>query len=160
MIELPKGVKHKILTRQSLWDLWQTVRKFDRLFSDETRNDPVSFWENILNDCVVLETDDGGGILTLSNVKPGLRAEAHLTFFDRKLSPRIELIRDCLVWAFLTYDLYRVEVFIPALGHTLRRVLKKIGFKEEGTLRRRSWYNGNLIDTIVLGILREEVLDG
>ncbi|MHA2065526.1 MAG: hypothetical protein ACXABY_14220, partial [Candidatus Thorarchaeota archaeon] len=99
MIDLPKGVQHKVLTRQNLWDLWETVRKFDRLFSDETRGDPIAFWKNILKDSVILETDDGGGILTLSNVKPGLRAEAHLTFWDHKLSPRIELIRDCLVWA-------------------------------------------------------------
>ena len=159
MIELPAGVQHKILTRQNLWDLWETVRKFDRLFSDETRGDPIAFWENILKNAIVLETDDGGGILTLSNMKPGLRAEAHLTFWDHKLSPRIELIRECLVWAFLSFDLYRIEVFIPALGHALRRVLKKIGFREEGILKNRSWYEGQLIDTVLLAILREEIME-
>jgi RimJ/RimL family protein N-acetyltransferase len=161
MIDLPKGVQHKVLTRQNLWDLWETVRKFDRLFSDETRGDPIAFWKNILKDSVILETDDGGGILTLSNVKPGLRAEAHLTFWDHKLSPRIELIRDCLVWAFLNFDLYRIEVFIPVIGGpALRRFLEKLGFKKEGILRNRSWYQGQLIDTVLLSILREEILNG
>ena len=159
MIDLPKGVKHKALTRQGMWDLWERVKGHTKMFSDETRGDPTSFWQNMLKDSVILETDDGCGFLTLSEVKPGLRAEAHLTFLDHKLSPRVELIRECLLWAFLSYDLYRIEVFIPALGHTLRRVLKKIGFKEEGCLRNRSWYEGQLVDTIVLSILREEVLN-
>ena len=158
-MDLPEGVQHKVLTRQNLWDLWEAVKDLDGLFSDETRGDPVAFWENMLKDAIVLETDDGGGILTLSSLKPGLRAEAHFTFWDHRLSPRVELIRSCLVWAFLNFDLYRIEVFIPAMGHTLRRVLKKIGFKEEGTLRNRSWYKGQLIDAIILAVLREDILD-
>lgn len=159
-MDLPSGVTHKILTKQALWDLWEKARHHARMFSDATRGDPVQFWRNMLKDSVILETDDGEGILTLSNVKPGLCAEAHLTMFDHKLSPRKELIRQCMVWAFITFDLHRIEVFIPALGHTLRRVLKDIGFTEEGRLRNRSWYQGELIDTIVLSMLREEALGG
>ena len=154
---LPEGVWHKTLSKESLLELWDRVKGFDRLFSDSTRGDPTSFWKNLLSDCIVLETE--GGILTLRNIQEHLSGEAHLIFWDCKLSPKTELVRECLVWAFTTFDLQRIGTSIPVYAKALRRFLTdRLGFQIEGRLRNNAFFDGVLIDTLILSILREEIL--
>jgi hypothetical protein len=148
------------LTTEKVWELWNKVRGLDAIFSDDTRYDPVEFSKNLLKDAIILEVE-GGGFMSLSDLHPGTYAEAHLTFWDRHLSPRRDLIRECLLWAFMFFDLQRIEVVIPSFARAIRRFLKeKLGFIEEGILRKRSKYKGEAIDQIVLALLREEVLNG
>jgi hypothetical protein len=139
-----------------VWEIWNRVRNLDAIFSDDTRYDPVEFSKNLLKDAVLLEVEDGG-IMSLSDLHPGTYAQAHLTFWDRHLSSRTKLIQECLFWAYTSFDLHRIEVIIPAFARAIRRFLKeKLGFTEEGVLRKRSKYKGDFIDQIVLSLLRED----
>lgn len=159
-VPLPSGVTLGAFTAEKLMDLWKKVRDYDRLFSDEARWDVIAFCERITGDDVlVLETE--GGLMLLSSIKPGLYAQVHVIFWDGKLSPKIDLIRASLVWAFLAFDLVRVEALIPEFARSVRRFLEeKLKFQREGRLRNRMWYKGVLTDLLMYSILREEVLDG
>jgi hypothetical protein len=156
---LPNDVKLFQSTPERAKELWEKLRGFDRLFSDATSGDFVAFYRKITDpDAVILETD--GGIMMLNNFdKDNNCAQVHASFWDKKLSQRKDLLKNCLVWSFLTCDLYRIGAYIPEYARALRRFLeRKLNFSYEGRLRKRLWYKGNLVDVIALSILREEVL--
>ena len=159
-MRLPEEVSFIQLTEAKLKELWEKVEPFDRLFTDSQRVlGESNFFATLLQkDCLALGIE--GGILVMNKIMPGIRAEAHLTFWDRKFSPKVDIIKECLIWAFMEFDLYRIEVRSPEYAKAVHRILqKKLGFTHEGTLRHMNWYKGCLIDYHIFSILREEVLN-
>ena len=157
MIELPKGVRLGVFSSQKLFDLWQKMRKFDSLFVEDDSRNPEVFVQKFLDPrSVILEIDEG--FMLMKKIVPGLSGEIHFTFFDRKLSPRANLMKECLVWAFLTYNLERVETTVADYARAVRHFAEKMGFKEEGILRNKARHNGRLIDVYIYSILKKEVL--
>jgi hypothetical protein len=158
ILEPPKGAKLYTVNERKLEELWEKIRNYDQLFNDSIRWDEGLFFKRMLTrETVVLETETG--ILFLTDIDENLKAAAHVIFFDHRLSDKIELIRSCLEWAFLQFNLQRIETFIPEFARTLKRVMEnKIGFKYEGRMRNRMFYKGNLCDVFIHSILKEEVL--
>jgi len=157
-LKLPDGVSFVQLTSDKLKTLWEHLEPFDRLFTDEQRKlGSARFFAAVLQqDCILLEIE--GGILVLDKIRPGIRAEAHVSFWDRKFSPKVDIIKECLIWAFTEFNLYRIEVRSPEYAKAVHRILqKRLGFKQEGVLRKMNWYKGRLIDYHIFSILREEV---
>ena len=157
---LPKGVKYACLTKERVHYWWEKLKNFDKLFNDDTYYDEINFFNKMFHENThILEVEDNG-IIVLDNVVEGLKAQAHVSFWDFKLSARTELLRNCLIWAILEFKLYRIEISIPEFSRALRRFAeKRLHFKYEGRLRETLWYKGQLVDMIVLSILRREVLE-
>ncbi|MFG2324461.1 GNAT family N-acetyltransferase [Streptomyces sp. NPDC048568] len=61
-----------------------------------------------------------------------------------------------LRWGFDTLDLNRVQAEADTRNAASARVLEKIGFVREGTLREDCVVNGDVSDTWVYGLLRRE----
>ncbi|MBO1330751.1 GNAT family N-acetyltransferase [Streptomyces sp. VRA16 Mangrove soil] len=61
-----------------------------------------------------------------------------------------------LRWAFDTLDLNRVQAETDTRNAASARVLKKLGFVHEGTLREDCIVNGDVSDSWVFGLLRRE----
>jgi [ribosomal protein S5]-alanine N-acetyltransferase len=61
-----------------------------------------------------------------------------------------------LQWAFGTLDLNRVQSGADTRNKASERVLEKLGFVREGTLREDCIVNGEVSDTSVYGLLRRE----
>ncbi|MER5770277.1 GNAT family protein [Streptomyces sp. NPDC001985] len=61
-----------------------------------------------------------------------------------------------LEWAFDTLDLNRVQAEADTRNVASARVLEKIGFVREGTLREDCVVNGEVSDSWVFGLLRRE----
>ncbi|MEU6676640.1 GNAT family protein [Streptomyces sp. NPDC046925] len=61
-----------------------------------------------------------------------------------------------LRWAFDTLDLNRVQAETDTRNVASARVLEKVGFVREGTLREECIVNGEVSDTWVFGLLRRE----
>ncbi|GAA3972056.1 GNAT family protein [Streptomyces marokkonensis] len=61
-----------------------------------------------------------------------------------------------LRWAFDTLDLNRVQAEADTRNGASARVLEKIGFVREGTLREECVVNGEVSDTWVYGLIRRE----
>ena len=160
-MRLPSEVALVTLTREKIKQLWEKQRQHDALFDDSCRGKEEKFVRGLLSpDSIIFELKDGNGVMVLDHIIPGSRADAHLAFWDRKLSKRTEIVKQTLVWCFITKDLRRVQVWLPTYaGATRRFVCKNLGFTEEGILRNFVWYKGELFDVHVCSILREEVLD-
>jgi len=67
-----------------------------------------------------------------------------------------EAARAVLQWAFDTWDLNRVQAETDTRNLASARVLAKIGFVHEGTLREDCVVNGEVSDSWVFGLLRRE----
>ena len=159
MIPLPEGVEIGSFNKESLREVWEKLKDFDPLFSDREMRKPEVFLDEFLsNDSLILIVEEG--FILLDNIVEGLRGEVHFSFFDRKLAGREELMREVLLWFFLTYNLKRIETFIPSYAKAVERFLLKVGLKKEGILRNRVFHKDLLLDVYVYGILLEEVLDG
>jgi ribosomal-protein-alanine N-acetyltransferase len=67
-----------------------------------------------------------------------------------------EAARALLQWAFNTLDLNRVQAETDTRNAASARVLEKLGFLREGTLREDCVVNGDVSDSWVYGLLRRE----
>jgi RimJ/RimL family protein N-acetyltransferase len=67
-----------------------------------------------------------------------------------------EAARALLRWAFDTLDLNRVQAEADTRNIASARVLEKLGFVREGTLREDCVVNGEVSDSWVFGLLRRE----
>ncbi|MEY9855715.1 ribosomal-protein-alanine N-acetyltransferase [Catenulispora sp. GAS73] len=67
-----------------------------------------------------------------------------------------EAARALLGWAFDTLDLNRVQSETDTRNAASARVLEKLGFVREGTLREDCVVNGEVSDSWVYGLLRRE----
>jgi len=61
-----------------------------------------------------------------------------------------------LRWAFATLDLNRVQAETDTRNAASARVLEKLGFVREGTLREDCVVNGEVSDSWVYGLIRRE----
>ena len=59
--------------------------------------------------------------------------------------------------AFRRFDIVRIEAAINARNIGSRRVVEKNGFTLEGILRQSVWKRGELLDSCMYSLLREEV---
>jgi len=156
-IDLPEGVNILSFTREKIHDLWDTVSQYPSTFADGTK-DPEEFISRLLaKNSVVLELD--GGIILFENIVPGMKAEFHATFWDHKLSARKDILKEILLWAFLTFQLERLETYVAIYARAVRRFLtERLGFVYEGTMRNAFRNQGDLHDLEIYSILKEEVL--
>jgi len=154
----PEGTWLAAFDKRKLVWLWEKFAPYDALWADDKMRDPEVFMRRFLDPSTVcLETD--GGVMLLERILEGVRAEVHFMFWDHKLSARTELLKECLLWAFLSFGLERVETFVADYARAVRRfVEEKMGFTYEGTLRHRVKHQGRFIDMKVYGILKDEVL--
>lgn len=67
-----------------------------------------------------------------------------------------EAARALLRWAFDTLDLNRVQAETDTGNAASARVLEKLGFVREGTLREDCVVNGEVSDSWVYGLIRRE----
>ena len=61
-----------------------------------------------------------------------------------------------LDYAFRVLNLNRVELHVFATNERAIRSYRKLGFQEEGRLRKRRYVRGTYVDEIVMSVLREE----
>lgn len=138
--------------------LWDEMNKYRTLWNDFTRNDFNSWLDQILRlDSFWLEvTKDGEpcGVVYWTDLWQFIDVNVHCMFFDRDLASKTELCRMIAVWFFNKFpEATRMTATIPAIYHTTSRLLKRLGFKEEGRKRESLLMYGNKVDELIYGLL-------
>ena len=99
------------------------------------------------------------GWCSLSRWDPDHRSAALTYCFDKAAwghGYATEAAQTLLGWAFGTLDLNRVQAETDTRNGASARVLEKLGFLREGTLREDCVVNGDVSDSWVYGLLRRE----
>ena len=157
----PEGTHILTFSFEKYQELWRKLSSIDGLFDDFHKGREDLFLSLIADKSTLwLERDDGNGILYLTSIIPGLSATAHIVYWDRRLRTREEFTMNCLRWAMEKLNLQKINLYLPAYAAAARHFAKKLGFKEEGCIRKWSLKNGKPFDIYVYGITHEEAFNG
>jgi RimJ/RimL family protein N-acetyltransferase len=112
----------------------------------------------------VVETREGEAIgacdlrhLNLRNRVANLGIWIGKPYWDRGYGT--DAVRTLCRFGFRHMNLQRVELQVYADNLRGRRAYEKVGFKLEGTLRRAQFVVGRYVDTHVMGLLAEELVE-
>ena len=70
-----------------------------------------------------------------------------------------DAVRTLCRFAFRHMNLQRVELNVFSTNPRGLRAYEKVGFRQEGTRRRAEFVNGALVDSYVMGLLAEELVE-
>jgi RimJ/RimL family protein N-acetyltransferase len=139
------------------------------VFSDDIPKTPDGFlaYVGLLGslwfEVICLPTEENVGFLYLSDMlrsftdKRYLTASFHAIVWDAKAGKRLSVARAFIRQVFRVFRLHRLQAVIPLTRGGAIRITKKLGFKEEGTLREARRYNGVWFGVLLLSLLESEV---
>lgn len=67
-----------------------------------------------------------------------------------------EAIMALIQFGFESIGFHRIEADINPANEASIRICKKLGFKQEAHLRQNFYFEGRFIDTVIMGLLKEE----
>jgi RimJ/RimL family protein N-acetyltransferase len=153
-------VKEMRLSWEKLAQLWATISKFRTLFSDLTNGDIDNFLRFITTGhSIWLEVYEKGalvGIVSLTNMEKVVDTDAHVIFFDKDLTDKVEICRLITKWTFKKFPLQRITVEVPYFYYSTLRLVRGIGFRDEGEKRNAVLIRGRWANVYILGITRQE----
>lgn len=157
----PAALKRKIAA------LYLESSEHDVLFSDYTRGDPSAFIDLFMNPrsvwLEIIRKTDGKtvGCAYMTDVILHYDADAHFTVWDGIGSGREPVFLEMIEWAMKRYDLRRLSCEVPVYMTGTLRMVRRLGFVEEGTRRKAIIHkDGKWMDATMFGILVEEVENG
>ncbi len=146
-----------VLTAAKISDLWKALQNFPIVFDDFSKGNFNDFFAKLCSPYnIFVDIGPGKGLAAGFAVRPGLDAVLHLVMFDGRLRGREGLFREILEYYFKSLKLRRMTVMLSEDARTGIKLAERMGFKLEGTMRKSIKRNGELFDTRIYGILREE----
>lgn len=157
------------LDPETLKLFWEKSKNFKYVFDKDVNGNFESFCnlflfagpDGLKSNGLFWLVDDWTGLFYMTRIVPGVDAEIHYIFFDRRHRGRVELAREMLKYVFRKYNFRRLTVEIPLYSskHTFE-FISELGFTKEGRKRKAIWHNDDWFDVAILGILKEEALGG
>ena len=144
----------KTLVIDEVFDLAGTEGWFARLAGNESR-------------CDFLVESTGGvpiGITGLIDIdRTNKTAQCYCVIGEKTFWGKgfgTEIHSALLKWGFETFDIEKIWAHIRTNNPAIFRVVEKLGFVIEGTLRQDAIINGQRIDLYHIGLLRDEFVPG
>ncbi len=125
----------------------------DKRLEDYTKRD-VTYWVLALKD-----NDRAIGGCCFWNFDPTLRCaeigyELHRAYWSKGYTS--EALPVILTYGFTDMDLHRIEALPLAFNEPSVKLLIKLGFKWEGTIRERVFFRRRFEDQLIFGLLKDE----
>ena len=154
------------MTWPKLHLLWEQLKEFKTLFSDLTKGDldnflryvahPTTMWLEIWEEMRPREQPEFIGLFMCENLHQIVDIDAHVLFFDRDVSGRTSVCKAIAAWLFDTLPIQRITVQPSQLAHAAIRLVRNIGFKQEGKKREALLLGGRWVDVYIFGLTRQE----
>jgi RimJ/RimL family protein N-acetyltransferase len=155
-----------IFTPENLQKFWQKSSQFPVIFGRRLEG-PEDFARHFftLRGDVPAATglfwvvDDFVGVFYLTEIFSE-QADAHFTFFDKRLEGREQLTIEMVKYVFEEFPTFqRLNVSLPCyVNEKVFQFISRIGFKLEGRKRACSYWKEKWFDAVQYGILRKELL--
>lgn len=153
--------KPLVLTKEKIASLWERFKQFPMMFDDLTKGNYNLYINALMSpNSLFYEVGDEVGIAAATNINLRVDAVVHLIMFDRRLRGREKIFLEILDDVFTRGQLARVTAAFPASRSTTRKLVERLGFVHEGTLRKGMLIDGAYDDVIIYGILREDMYGG
>ena len=154
-----------IATPERLQWLWNEMNKYRTLFNDFTRGNPESFEASVLDPYsywieIVGKDDQMAGVLFIDGLNTLVTARMHLILLDRNAANKVKICSIIIDHIFRRFiALRRLTIVLPEIYHATIRLVKKLRFVHEGTLRESELIGGRWVNECIYGILAREVLN-
>lgn len=146
-----------VLTREKLAYLWEQIKNVPQVFDDFSRDDFEQFaGKFFIPNNVFVDIGPGVGLGAGFGVRPGMDAVLHLVMFDKRLRGREPVFKEIIQHYFSTLKLRRMTACISSDNPVGIKLVKRLGFKEEGCIRQAIKRDGKFHDQHIFGMLREE----
>jgi RimJ/RimL family protein N-acetyltransferase len=155
-------------TRESLNKFYEKSKDLKTIFSREFFGDFEKFMAtfftkdkegNPVPQGLFWIVDDFVGMFYLTDIYPGIDAQCHYLFFDKRHYGREELTKEMLRYLFDEFKFHRLSVELPNYASpSTRRFIMNIGFSYEGKKRQNSRLNNTWFDTNIYGVLKEDLV--
>lgn len=159
------------------WNLAKVEEYYHRfekyhIFSDDIPRSPEGFLAYVSSagtiwfEVIKNENQENVGLMYLTDLRPSwverrfIDAFFHAVTWDAKAAPRLPVAREFIKMVFKLFGLHKLQSAVPLKYGGAIRTLKRLGFKEEGTLREARRYNGVWFGVLLLSILEHEVSNG
>ena len=176
----PEGeVERKVwlfkFTPDNIEKLWAKCSKFPVIFGNIV-SDKATFLEYFLGlegerlmpKGIFFVLDDFVGVYYMTHIIPGIDAEVHYSFFDRRHHGRLDITKLMLKYVFENYGFERLSVEIPmyTAAHNGKKdnkyinafqFVERLGFKYEGRKRKAIKYKDEWFDVKLFGLLKTEI---
>lgn len=147
-----------VLTEEKIKYLWEQMQRFPIVFDDFSKGNYENFLSKFfVPSNVFIDIGPNLGLAAGFATKPGLDSVLHLVMFDRRLRGREETFKEIMGYFFDKLKLRRMTAMIADDAIFAKRLVMRLGFKEEGCMRKSILRDGEFKDTYVYGILREEM---
>jgi hypothetical protein len=134
------------------------MNEFEIAWDDFSRGDFDGFVERLMRpDSIFVDIGPGIGLACGAGVRPRLDMVLHLVMFDRRLRGRESLLKEIIGYFFDKLQLRRVTCVIGEDAKTALKLVSRLGFVHEGTMRHAILRGGKYIDAQVFGMLKEEL---
>lgn len=153
-------------TRENLLKFYEKSKDLKTIFSKEFFGDfekfTSTFFTKSVNDEITPQglfwlVDDFVGMFYVTDIYPGIDAQCHYLFFDKKHRGRENLAKDMLKYLFNEFKFHRLSIELPNYASdSTRRFIQNIGFHYEGKKVKSTILNGVWYDTNLYGLLRDE----
>lgn len=155
-------VKEMELGWPKIMRLWGKVNEHKSLFSDLTRNNFTNFVRYITQaQSIWLEIYQNGnlvGIICFTGMQAVVDIEVHMIIFDRHPAEKLPIVKEIIRYMFRNFPINRITAHAPEMFYGTIRLLKKVGFTEEGRKRQARCMSDKWFDVMIYGITREEVM--
>jgi hypothetical protein len=146
-------------TLDTVDDLWNTFRKFKILFVDNVPYNLVQFTNMVMDIGTVILTVDDIGIIYITDTRPGIDADGHFLFWDRRTSGRHRVIMRAFEWLMDELNIHKINIDIPVYAFAALQRARKLGLRIEGLRRKAIMHDGRWRDVVEFGVLRDEITD-
>ncbi len=145
---------------ENISKLWLKMREAQWLFDDSFKDDVFAFAEMFMSEgTLAMEVGDFQGIVYGVGIKDGGQAMTVIHLWDEAArGPEgIRLVQGAALAAMRAKDLHKLSAMVAVPNAVAHKAVKRVGFKEEGTIREQLCYNGKWTDVVYYGLLRAEL---
>ncbi len=144
--------------------LWDKLKGFDTLFNDFVRGDYAAFVNHFVMEVngqpvptgLLWDIDDVG-IFLLHDIISHQSATAHFVFWDKRFRGRENLCTEMLRYAFEKYKFQRIKVEVPIYANHTQNAVERLGFIQEGRLRKAIKFHDKWFDILIYSVLLEDL---
>lgn len=128
------------------------------MFDDNTYGDFDVFMATLMSPKnAFFDLEGDAGLVSFTDIQPRVNANLHFIFYDKKLKGKEPVMLSIIHDMFELGKLRRITCGIPEDRITGIKLIKRIGFKQEGMLRCAYLRNGYYLNTGIYGLLREQI---
>jgi hypothetical protein len=148
----------KKLTQEDVENMWLKAKEVESAFDDRIKERADLFVKSLFENSLYIKLGEKG-LIKISSIFIGAEASVHIIVWD-KSEPHvlISMMQEALPFIFKKLQLERLTTFSAIFNEDVLRLAQLLGFQKEGQLRHSCVYKGEFYDTVLLGILKDEVL--